>query len=178
MRLILAGLAFVLTDLTSPVIAAPAPDIVGKSVLVNYTENRQIQRADGSMNVAISRELRIYISSAGRSFARVTSAAGRGSNTDEQVGASGTNASGGARAVSVSGHTIVVQTSFGNWAKSLRVELAPGGSSCSAQMTIGKEVGSAPKAFRGGISGMMQEVHAVTVGGVSCTVQQGNVFAN
>jgi hypothetical protein len=178
MRVILAGLAFVLTGLASTAVAAPAPDIVGKSVLVNWTDNRQIQRSDGSMNVAISRELRIYISSAGRPFVKGTSAAGQRSSTSEQVGASGTTAAGGTRAVSVNGHTIVVQTSFGNWATNLRVELSPGGSSCSAQITVGKEVGSATKAFRSGMSGMMTEVHSVTVSGVSCTVQQGNVFAN
>jgi hypothetical protein len=178
MRVIWAGLAFALTDLASPAVAAPAPDITGKSVLVNWTENRQVQRTDGSMNVATSRELRIYISSAGRSFVRGTSAAGRFSSSSEQVGGSGANAGGGARAVHIDGHTIVVQTIFGNWARNLRVELTPGGSSCSAQMTVGKEVGSAPKAFRSGMSGMMVEVHAVTVSGVTCAVQQGNVFAN
>ena len=178
MRVILAGLAFVLTDLAFPAVAAPAPDIVGKSVLVNWTENMQIQRAEGSMNPTVSRELRIYISSAGRSFARATAAAGQRSATRELVGASGTSGSGGQWAVHVDGRTIVSQASFGNWARNVRVELSPGGSGCSAQVTAGKEVGSATKAFRSGMSGMMTEVHAITVSGASCTVQQGNVFAN
>jgi hypothetical protein len=178
MRVILAGLALVLAGLASAAVAGPAPDIVGKSVLVNWTDSMQIQRADGSMNVAVRRELRIYISSAGRPFVRGTATTGRGSSTSEQVGASGTTSGGGMRAVNVDGHTIVVQGSFGNWARNLRVELSPGGSSCSAQMMVGKEVGSAPKAFRSGISGMMTEVHALTVSGVSCAVQEGNVFAN
>jgi hypothetical protein len=178
MRVILAGLAFVLAELASPVVAAPAPDIVGKSVLVNWTDNLQIQRADGSFNVPVSRELRIYISSAGRPFTRVTSTSRRGSATNEQVGGTGVTGAGGVRAVSINDHTLVLETTIGNWARNLHVEFAPGGSSCSAQMLVGKEVGSAPKAFRSGISGMMTEIHAFTVSGVSCTMQQGNVFAN
>jgi hypothetical protein len=177
MRAVLAGLAFVLAGL-SQAVAAPAPDIVGKSVLVNWTETQQIQRADGSATVAVSRELRVYISSAGRSFARLTAAAGRRSATNEQVGNSGTSLAGGAQAVRVDGRTVVMQSSYGNWARNVRVELSPGGSSCSAQVNVGKEVGSAPKAFRSGLSGMMTEIHSVTVSSASCTVQQGNVFAN
>jgi hypothetical protein len=177
MRMILAGPAFVLAGLASPAVAEPAPDIVGKSVLVNWTENLQIQRADGSKDAAVSRELRIYISSAGRSFARGTGAA-LGSVTNEHVGPSGTSGAGGQWALRVDGRTIVVQASFGNWARNVRIELSPGGSSCSAQIKVGKEIGSAPKAFRSPISGMITEVHAMTVSGASCTAQQGNVFAN
>jgi hypothetical protein len=177
MRAILIGLACTLAELSSPAVAGPAPDIVGKSVLVNWTENLEIQRADGSRNVAVSRGLRIYISSAGRSFARA-SAAARGSSTNDLVGTSGASLAGGQWAVHVDGHTIVSQVNFGNWARNLRVELSPDGSGCSAQVTVGKEVGSAPKAFRSPISGMMTEIHAATVSGASCTVQQGNVFAN
>jgi hypothetical protein len=178
MRVILAGLAFVLAELASPAVAAPAPDIVGKSVLVRWTENMQIQRADGPMNPTVSRELRIYISTAGRSFARAMAASGRRSATNELVGTSGTSGAGGQWAVRVDGHTIVSQASFGNWARNVHVELSPGGSDCSAQVRTGKEVGSGTKAFRSGISGQMTEVHSITVSGASCTVQQGNVFAN
>ena len=130
------------------------------------------------MNPTVSRELRIYISSAGRSFARATAASGRRSATNELVGASGTSGSGGQWAVHVDGRTIVSQASFGNWARNVRVELSPGGSGCSVQVTAGKEVGSATKAFRSAMSGQMTEIHAMTVSGASCTVQQGNVFAN
>jgi len=179
MRVILAVLTFVLANLANSAVAAPAPDIVGKSVVVTWTENRQLQRADGSVNVASSNDLRIYISSAGRPFVRGSSAVGRFSASSEQVGGSGTTNSGGMRVVSIDGHTIVLQAIiYGNWGRNLRVEIAPGGSSCSAQMLVAKESGSAPKAFRSAMSGMQTEVHAVTVSGVSCTVQQGNVFAN
>jgi hypothetical protein len=177
MRVILARLAFLLAGLASPAVAGPAPDIVGKSVLVTWTENRQVQRADGTANTASFREARIYISSTGHPFTRLT-AATRRSATNEQVGTSGTSLQGGQQAVRVDGHTIVIQSEIGNWAMNLRVEVAPCGSGCSAQISFGKEVGSAPKAFRSAMSGMMTEVHAVSASGASCAVQQGNVFAN
>ena len=178
MRGVLAGLAYVLAELASPAVAAPAPDIVGKSILVSWTENRQ-ELIDGRpASATVGLDLRIYISSAGRPFTRLTTAAGRSSAINEQVGGSGTAATGGMQAVRVDGHTLVFQSIMGNYARNLRVELAPGGSSCAAQMSVGKERGSAPKAFRGAATGRIVEIHAVTVGGVSCTVHQGNVFAN
>jgi hypothetical protein len=178
MRVVLAALVCVLAELSSPVVAAPAPDIVGKSVLVSWTENRQELVGGQPVNLATGYDLRIYISSAGRPFTRLLHSTGRLSATHEMVGGSGTAATGGLQAVRVDGHTLVFQSTMGNYAKNLRVELSPGGSSCTAQMSIGKEVGSAPKAFRGVFTGRTVEIHAVTVGGVSCTVQQGNVFAN
>jgi hypothetical protein len=177
MRAILAGLAIIVTELVSSAVAAPAPDIVGKSVLVSWTENRQMQRGGESVNATLSFDLSIYISSAGRPFTRLTLASRRGSAVNEQVGNSGTALGGGVRAVSANGHAIVFQATMGNYARNLTVELAPGGSSCSAQMVVGKEVGSAPKAFRSPVTGMMTEIHSLTVNGVSCAVQEGNVFA-
>jgi hypothetical protein len=178
MRAILIGLALALAELSSLAVAAPAPDIVGKSVLVNWTENRQLVRGGQTRNAALSFDLRMYVSSAGRPFTRLTLASGPGSAANETVGNSGTALGGGVRAVSVNGHTIVVQATLGNYARNLRVELAPGGSGCSAEMAVGKEVGSAPKAFRNAVTGEATEIHSVTVNGVSCAVQQGNIFAN
>jgi len=178
MRFALAGLACVLAQVASPAIAAPAADIVGKSVLVSWTENRQMVRGGQTVNATLSFDLRMYVSSVGRPFTRLTLASGRGSAANEQVGNSGTALGGGVRAISVNGHMIVFQAIIGNYARNLRVELAPGGSSCSAQMVVGKEVGSAPKAFQSAVTGEMTEIHALTVNGVSCAVQEGNVFAN
>jgi hypothetical protein len=178
MRAALAGLACVLAEVASAV-AAPAPDIVGKSVLVTWTEYRQLQIAGQPANVTLGYDLRFYVSSAGRPFTRLT-LTGRPGRTamNEQVGGTGTSLVGGLRVVSVDGHAVVLQGIMGNFARNLRVEVAPGGSSCSAQMLVGKEVGSTPKTVIGPLTGAVTEIHAITVNGVSCAVQQGNVFAN
>ena len=66
---------------------------------------------------------------------------------------------------------------FGSFARSIRIEVAQGGGSCSAQMAIGKEVGGSGKTFRSAITGQTTEVLSATAGSLSCSIQQGNVFA-
>jgi hypothetical protein len=58
----------------------------------------------------------------------------------------------------------------------LRIEVAPGAAGCNAQMSVGKESGSAPKAFRTGAWTI--EIHSTSVSDVSCSIRQGNVFGS
>ena len=160
----------------TPALAAPAPDIVGKSVLVSWSENRDV-RIDGTpRSGSVSFQLNIYLSSAGRPFARVTSSSRAGTAKGEQVGGSGASIGGGVRAVNANGHSITVQSTFGNYARSTRIEVGQGGGSCSVQISLGKEVGSAPKAF--GYGGHSIEVISSTVSSTSCSTQDGNVFGH
>jgi hypothetical protein len=156
--------------------AAPGSDLVGKSVSVSWTENRQ-QRTNGSEVRAVTRnfQLQVYVGGTGRPFTRLTNSGRGGTQSNEQVGAEGESLGGGARAVTVNGNAIAVQANWGNYARSLRVDVAPGGSSCSAQMSVGKQPGSAPKAFRN-TAGRTIEIHSLSVSGVSCSIRQGNVF--
>ena len=75
----------------------------------------------------------------------------------------------------VDGRSIVLQANYGNYARHLQVDVAQGGAGCSAQMSIGKQAGSAPKVFRN-TAGNEIEIHSVTVTGTACSIQQGNVF--
>jgi hypothetical protein len=156
--------------------AAPGADLVGKSILVSWTENRQ-QRTNGSEVRPVTRnfQLQMYVSGAGRPFTRVTSSGRGGTHGNEQVGGGGDSLGGGTRSVKVNGNSIVVQANWANYARNLSVDVAPGGSSCSAQMSVGKEPGSAPKAFRN-VGGFTVEIHSLSVSGVSCSIRQGNVF--
>jgi hypothetical protein len=159
--------------------AAPAADLVGKSVVVSWTENRQ-QRTDGASDVrAVSRnfDLQIYLSGSGRPFARVTSSGRGGSTSNEQVGSQGESLGGGVRSIRADGYSIVLQANYGNYARNLRIDVAPGAASCSAQMAVGKESGSSPKAFRNA-SGRTIEIHSLSVSGVACSIRQGNVFGS
>ena len=54
------------------------------------------------------------------------------------------------------------------------IDVAAGASGCNAQMAVGKESGSAPKAFKSG--GRTIEIHSVSVSAISCSIRQGNVF--
>ncbi|MBI5320854.1 hypothetical protein [Bradyrhizobium sp.] len=156
--------------------AAPGSDLIGKSVLVSWTENRQ-QRTNGSEVRAVTRNFRLqmYVSGAGRPFTRVTSSGRGGTHGTDQVGGGGESLRGGARTVTVNGNSIAVQANWANYARNLRIDVAPGGSGCSAQMSVGKEPGSAPKSFRN-VGGFTIEIHSLSVSGVSCSIRQGNVF--
>lgn len=156
--------------------AAPGSDLLGKSVLVSWTENRQ-QRTDGSEVRAVTRnfQLQMYVSEAGRLFTRSTSSGRGGTHGTDQVGGGGRSLGGGARSVAVSGNTITVQSNWGNYARILRIDVGPGGSSCSAQMSVGKEPGAAPRSFRN-VGGFTIEIHSLSVSGVSCSIRPGNVF--
>lgn len=160
----------------APALAAPAPDLVGKSLALSWTEDRQQKVPTGELrNVAVSFNLSIYVSGAGRPFTRLTSVGGGGASSNDQVGAQGGSLGGGVRTVTVNGRTISLQANYGNYARALQIEVAQGGGSCSAQMTIGKRPGSAPTAFRT-TSGISVEIHSVSASSVTCSIQQGNVF--
>ena len=173
---VIAGACVSFAGSVMPASAAPAPDIVGKSVLVSWSENRDVRIDGAPKSGSVSFQLSIYLSSAGRPFARVTSSSRAGTATGEQVGGSGASIGGGVRAVRVDGHSISVQASYGNYARSTRIEVGSGGGSCSVQISLGKEVGSAPKAFQYG--GHAIEVLSASVASSSCAMQEGNVFAH
>jgi hypothetical protein len=161
----------------SQALAAPGADVVGKSVVVRWTENRQ-QRINNQPEiraVTVDFDLQIYVGATGRPFTRLTAAGRRGGgSSNEQVGAQGKSLGQGERSVKVDGNSITLQGSYGNIARHLRIEVAPGGAGCSAQMSVGKESGSAPKAFRSGA--LTLEIHSTSVSGISCSIRQGNVF--
>jgi hypothetical protein len=176
MRALLAGMWCSLAGLVAPAIAAPAPDLLGKSLSVDWTENRQI-RVGGELRTGpVTFQLRIYVSSEGHIFNKVTSSSHVVAASAEHVGSSGSSLGGGVRSVRAEGRSIVVQSIFGNYARTIHIDVASGGGSCSVQISTGKEVGSAPKAFQ--VNGVKMEVISTTVTGSSCAAQQGNVFAH
>lgn len=156
--------------------AAPSADLIGKSVVVSWTEDRQ-QRINGAPEmraVTVGFQLQIYVSGAGRPFSRLTASSRRGSHGNEQVGGQGDSLGGGIRSITANGNSISLQANYGNYGRNMRIDVAPGGTGCSAQMSVGKESGSAPKAFQSG--GRTIEIHSVSVNGISCSIRQGNVF--
>lgn len=171
-----SALLWALCAIPASAVAAPGPDLVGKSVTVSWTESRQ-QRTDNSEVHAVTRnfQLQVYVSGAGRPFARISNSGRRGNQSAEQVGEGGQSLGGGARSLKADGNTITLQAIYGNYARNLRVDVTASG--CNAQMSVGKESGSAPKAFKNR-AGMKIEIHSLSVSGVSCSLQQGNVFGN
>jgi hypothetical protein len=178
MRLVLRGLSCAfLAGIVMPAIAAPAPDIVGKSVVVSWSESRHLRREGQERTVNVSYKLSIYLSSNGRPFTRMAASSGAGAASNDTVGGSGSTLANGARGVTANGHSVSVTGVFGSFAHSVRIEVGQGGSSCAGQVVIGKEAGGGGKTFRSAITGKTTEVLSATPSALSCSVQAGNVFA-
>ena len=93
--------------LPTPAAAQATPESLrNKSVIVNWTANRSLRVVgEGDFrDTAIPFSLSVYISSAGRPFARITASPGRRSGSAEAVGTSGATNSGGSRQVRFGKH--------------------------------------------------------------------------
>lgn len=161
--------------IATPLQAAPSSDLVGKSISVSWTENRQGKVNGNERATSVSFQLQIYVGATGRPFTRLTGTSRGGTSSNDQVGGSGQSLGGGVRSVRADGNTITLQANYGNFARTGRIDVSAGGSGCSAQMTVGKEPGSSPKPFRNS-AGHTIEIHSVSVSSPSCSIQQGNVF--
>lgn len=175
----LIALIFASTALASTAMSAPQ-GLYGKSVKVTWNETRSQRLVGEAVFKSISEPFGfvIYVSSRGTLFKRFTavSASGNRSGKTEGVGASGGNSE-GAASTSFSGNTITVAGS--NFAVGRRIQITLDGSfmSCSAQVVTGKSK-SGPATFRSRISGEMMELDSASAGAASCSVQEGNAFAN
>jgi hypothetical protein len=128
-------------------------------------------------------EFSVYISSAGRTFNRLTfSGASMGrrgqmrSGSSEQVNGEG---AGRARSVSFSGRTMTAVSPMQGGARRILVTFDNGFSGCSAEVLTGK-AGGASKIGSGSLMnpGTRVEILSVKTGAATCKVQNGNVFGN
>jgi hypothetical protein len=159
----------------APAQAAPA-QLLGKSVVISFTENRVQRMSDWAdfRPMTIRGDVSVYISSAGRPFARLRMIAPRGqTGTAERVG----NQARGA--TSFKGNTMTsVGIGGGGDARRTVVTFSAGFTSCEATMVRAKPAGQsmirAKSLIRPGIS---NEIRSIEITGISCRVVDGNVFA-
>ena len=178
MRAIFLFLIFVLGIVDAHVgtaLSAPT-QLYGKSVVVSWSEERN-QRVGGDPNprsVVRFAEFKVYVSSAGKPFSRMTYMASAGRRGGMKTG--NRDAVGGEsnRKVSFSGNTMSVVMPMGGGARSVAVNFD--GGSCSAHVIMGKEAGSSSIRSKSIISGQDVEVLSVKTSDASCRIQDGNVF--
>lgn len=168
-----------LVAFTIPASAASAPSaLMNKSIVLSWNEAREQRnnQAGGFINVNIGMGISVYVSSAGRPFARMSAEGKLNRATSEHVGAGsgGTSLGGGARSLRFEGNTLVMQGTFGNFARDIRVNFDGGFSSCTATQVVGKS-GSQPVVFKN-TTGFVMEIRSIQPGSVSCSVKDGNVF--
>jgi hypothetical protein len=167
-----------LIALTSGALAAPQ-SWNGKTFRATWNEARN-QRTQGEgefKDVSVPLSFTVYVSTQGQLFRRLTStnSSGRHTGSKDRVGTSSAGAQ-GAGNVSFSGNTLISTTNNGGLGRRIRITF-DGGSSCSAEVLTGK-AGTGTSTVRSNATGKMLEFNSVSAGAASCSVQEGNAFAN
>jgi hypothetical protein len=163
---------------TSGALAAPQ-SLYGKTLRVTWNESRS-QRVQGEGEfkaVSIPLSYTVYVSSKGQVFKRFTSttSSGRQSGNKDRVGTSGSDSQ-GSGSISFQGNNLISTANNGGLGRRIRISF-DGGSSCSAEVLTGK-AGAGTSIVRSVATGKMMEFQSVSAGSASCSVQEGNAFAN
>jgi hypothetical protein len=172
----------VLMLLSAAAHAGPAPkELYGKSVIITWTEHRSQRHLDQAnfQDVDIPLSRKFYISMKGQLFSRFAAMSPRGrEGRAEAIGTSGTTHAGGPREVQFSGRTITVTgASTGGLARRTIIEFNEGFTTCEAHVIFAKQTGSDVVVGRNLVTGQLQEYRSATVTSVTCSVRDGNVFA-
>jgi len=156
--------------------AAPPKELYGKSVSVTWTETRE-QRPVGEeawRQVSGSQTLNIYVSEAGRAFNNLSYSTRAGSAERK-----GEIAGSGKRSINFNGRSLLILMPHGSGgATRITADFDAGFSSCGAQVTRAKESEGTVIRNYSGIIKRVNEIRSIKVGGVSCGIRSGNVFAN
>jgi hypothetical protein len=169
-----------LTLLSATAHAGSAPkELYGKSIILTWTEYQNV-RCCGRPNfrdVVIQFSRKIYISTAGRPFSRFGQTSPAGEGTHEEVGSSGINAQGGPTQTLFSGRTMTILGSSGGHARRTVVNFNENFSTCDTQIVFAKQAGLGVVMGRNMHTGEPVEMRSSKVTNVSCSVRDGNVFA-
>jgi hypothetical protein len=170
----------------------PAP-LLGKSVIVSWTENRQ-QKFEGTSEVvsrSVSTSLQVYISTAGRTFTKQSVSSrgggrlrrdgpGRGFGTsfqEERAPGDPTSSMGRASdVVHMEGGALAVDRKMREGARRVAVTFDAGYTSCNARVILGREGGTGALRGRNPVNGRRFEIVSVDIATPSCSVASGNVF--
>lgn len=164
-----------------PAVAQTVPaGLQGKSAIVSWVENRTQKNVgeERTQTVGVPYTYRVYFSGAGRPFARLTVANQRGETASrERVGTGEGSRDGGARSLQMKGNTLVATSGHGGGARRIQVNF-DGGSSCNANVILGKQSGASKIIMKNIVTNKQMEILSVTTSGASCSLQNGNVFGN
>ena len=161
--------AFGLLSVAFPAANAAPPQLLNKTVFVSFSISVPAKGADGSILTGSRNSQRvIYISSAGRVFARATRQEGRGNSETKEAGPE-------TATVSIAGNKIVGE--FPSGAAQLTVDFDPSFQSCTAQVFAGGESGK-PIVFKGLNGVMYTATGKLQFSNASCSIREGNALAS
>lgn len=172
MRIALAAVTVIGISLINPANAAPA-GLLNKTVRVSYGFYIPGKSAVGTTNGGgRSVTTIIYVSSAGRVFSKQVARARGGAGEDRMAAPDRT-----AGHFDFTGDTMVSTRQFGNAAGRMTVKFDSSFQSCTADIIVGGENG-APMTWVGLNGERYTQVGKPTVSSVTCSVENGNAFAN
>jgi hypothetical protein len=156
---------------TAPAVAAAAPELLNKTIQVSFTLSTPVRRDNGQAFVGVINLMgTIYISSAGRAFARTVAMSGSHLNRNTLERAPGENT------VQLQGRRLIAHFKLNSGALQTAIEVAPSASSCTAAVIVGRE-GRHSLRWKG-VTGMMASAEGpMTVSNVACSVSTGNGVA-
>ena len=172
---------FTLVALLSTAHASPPAQLYGKTVKLTWTESR-MERKAGEPDFhgkSLGQYVHVYISSAGKIFNRYGAffiggkGAAKSGKNDQVAGQAGSN-----RGVSFRGNTLDFIQAFGGGARHVVATFDSSFSSCSATTAYASDVAGGPKVLgHTMIGGDRLEIQSISGSGASCSIQDGNVFA-
>jgi hypothetical protein len=155
-----------------PALAAAPAGLLNKTVRVSFGLLIPGKSAVGTTNGSgRTMSVILYVSSAGRIFAKRVSRASRGEGED-RLGGPESNAGN----FHFAGSALVATSKFGNAAGQMTIKFDGGFQSCSADVMVGGENG-APMTWVGLNGEKYTQTGRPTISSVTCSVQNGNAFA-
>jgi len=167
------GAALLLVVGAAPTAAAAPPELLNKTVQVRYTVTIPGRGDDGSTVPGIRNAVRtIYISSAGRAFARVERADGnRGQFQEKKEAGPGERGN----TLQFQGRRLIGNMPFVAGASHMEIDFDGGGSSCTASIVVGRDAGRALR-WKGVNGVTYTATGAASVSNVACSVSTGNAL--
>jgi hypothetical protein len=163
--------AFGLLSVALPAANAAPPQLLNKTVFVSFSISVPAKGAGGSILTGSRNSQRvIYISSAGRVFARATRQEGRGNSETKEAGPETVT-------VGVAGNKIVGGMKLPSGAAQLTVDFDPSFQSRTAQVFAGGESGK-PIVFKGLNGVMYTATGKMQFSNASCSIREGNALAS
>ena len=162
-------------SLLSNFASSASPQIQNKTVTASWSVENTLVAPNGRVFAPTIRQQRvIYVSSTGRLFVKASFNTPRGSDSAE-IAPGGKTPAGGARDARIEGGKIVAMAALqGGAAGRMVISFDPSYSTCVVDVVIGRSDRGRRMMRRDGVP---LEIRSQTISGQSCSVREGNAFA-
>lgn len=151
--------------------------LLNKTITFSFTNNVTLREPEGrTVNRQASISYTDYVSSAGRIFQRSSRSVGRRSRSADKEPDKARQAGGEVHTNRFEGNKLVIMNSYAEGAVRMVVSFDPAFSTCTVDVMLGKEGGGTIK--RRGLDGVIREILTYDVTNKTCTIRDGNPFAD